>query len=537
MNQRSLRESAFLCGAGKQKGNICMESQKNTNRIKEWIIAFYNNQTYQELKTYYGKTTLFNILKIERNENRHSAFLAWLLDENGSHGLGEGPLKRFMRLLSKMDNRYNEPFLVGNYEIENTEIITEKPVKGSDFKKSGRIDIFIDFDYKTFFERKEDIYEKRRLNHVHIIIENKVYTDEHDDQTKLYIDWARQEFKGKHNQTIIGVFLAPEKPDKCSGDIEGVFNYVKITYQDLLEYVIEPLLLMKMPQEARVFITDYIINLGQPVQDKKDGDENSSNQDTILAISNENREKFIKLYESNQELLDATLYANSYERNEKQLAVVYSDLRSFKSYSETELGLLKDFWVSNKKILRMILNTALKSLNENEDYQNAVNVLLRLTGNNRDNTKYMVYSKDGELMNEGKKPVPKSLASFYIFKAWMHDHRGANLRDIREAFPVGACAEHYLGTYQYLFYRKEDIENALENNKTERTYYIASLDEDSETTKKAKKYLTWDFFNDNKHCLEIQNEKVLNVKMWLKDEFDHLIDYAKNKNGIMVMEK
>lgn len=83
---------------------MCTENQNNTNRIKELIISFYNNQMYQELKAYYGKTTLFNILKIERNENRHSAFLAWLLDENGSHGLGEEPLKRFMRLLSKVDS-------------------------------------------------------------------------------------------------------------------------------------------------------------------------------------------------------------------------------------------------------------------------------------------------------------------------------------------------------------------------------------------------------------------------------------------------
>ena len=55
----------------------------SNNKIKNDILTFYNNQIFQELKAYYGKTTLFNILKIERNENRHSAFLAWLLDENG----------------------------------------------------------------------------------------------------------------------------------------------------------------------------------------------------------------------------------------------------------------------------------------------------------------------------------------------------------------------------------------------------------------------------------------------------------------------
>ena len=91
--------------------------------------------------------------------------------------------------------------------------------------------------------------------------------------------------------------------------------------------------------------------------------------------------------------------------------------------------------------------------------------------------------------------------------------------------------------HQYLFYRKADVEYALQNSKNERTYYIAALDEFDETTRKGKKYLTWDFFTDGKHCLEIQDEKVLNIKMWLKEEFDHLIDYAKDSFGIIVEEQ
>lgn len=511
---------------------MCTENQNNTNRIKELIISFYNNQMYQELKAYYGKTTLFNILKIERNENRQSAFLAWLLDENGSHGLGEEPLKRFMRLLSKVDSNYNEPFLVGNYEIENMAVITERPVKVNGQKKTGRIDIFVEFDYRMIENN-----DTKKLNHVHVIVENKVYTDEHDDQTKLYIDWARHEYIDMQDHSIIGVFLAPEKPYNCSGDTEGVFNYVKITYQDLLQYVIEPLLLMEMSQEARALITDYIINLGQPVQEKKDDAEGNNNQDTILAVSNENQGKFIKLYEDNQELLDTALYSNCCERNPNQLKIVFRDLEKFKVYSAEELSMLKTFWNANSSLLRMILNSALRKTVENDEAIKAIGVMLRLNESNRDNTKYFVRTKDGTLINENGKPATKSLASFYVFKAWVCDHPNADLKDIREAFSVKNCASHYNETYQYLFYRKSDMEYALENDKTERTYYIASLDEDNEATKKAKKYLTWDFFTDGKHCLEIQKEKILSVKMWLKGEFDYLIDYAKNKYGIIVEEQ
>lgn len=71
-----------------------------------------------------------------------------------------------------------------------------------------------------------------------------------------------------------------------------------------------------------------------------------------------------------------------------------------------------------------------------------------------------------------------------------------------------------------------------------RTYYNAPMDEDNDGTKKANKYLTWDFFiDDDKRSLEIQGEKVLSIKMWLKDEFDRLIDYAKDRFGILVKEQ
>ncbi len=516
-----------------------MENQKNElDTIKSEIIKFYNDPLYQELKAYYGKTTLFNVLKIERNENRHSAFLAWLLDENGSHGLGEEPLKRFMRLLAKMDDRYNEPFLVGNYQVEKVEVVTEKPAKVDGQKKTGRVDIFINFDYKLLNVKVE---EKDTLRHVHVIVENKVYTNEHDDQTKLYLDWARQEYKEENNKDIVGVFLAPVKPDNCSGDVDG-FEYVKIIYQDILQDLIEPLLKMEMSPEARVFITDYIINLGQPVQDKGE-DEKGNNQDTILAISNENEKKFAKLYEDNKILLDAALYAKCYERNSKQLQIVFHDFEKFKDYSKETLLMLETFWDSNSDLLRMTLNTVLKDGAE-DDVKNAINVLLRLNESNRDNTKYLVYAADGTLMNEKDKPSPKSLSSFYIFKAWAHDHPNASLKDIREAFSIEKCAQSKSDTFQYLFYRKADIEFALENNKAKgRTYYNAPMDENKDATIKANKYLTWDFFIDeNKHCLdkrclEIQGEKVLSMKMWLKEEFDRLIDYAKSQYGILVKEQ
>lgn len=64
-----------------------------------------NPSNDRELKAYYEKTTIFNVLGVERSETRHSAFLCWLLNANASHGLGEEPMKKLLRLYAtKMDD-------------------------------------------------------------------------------------------------------------------------------------------------------------------------------------------------------------------------------------------------------------------------------------------------------------------------------------------------------------------------------------------------------------------------------------------------
>ena len=56
----------------------------NRQEANRQILDMYNDSTYQELKAYYEKTTIFNVLGVERSETRHSAFLCWLLShENG----------------------------------------------------------------------------------------------------------------------------------------------------------------------------------------------------------------------------------------------------------------------------------------------------------------------------------------------------------------------------------------------------------------------------------------------------------------------
>ena len=131
------------------------------------------------------------------------------------------------------------------------------------------------------------------------------------------------------------------------------------------------------------------------------------------------------------------------------------------------------------------------------------------------------------------KPVPvfMSIASFFIFKAWVEKNDGASLNEIREAFSVDACAKHYSNTYQYLFYKKEDVESAIKNDTDRHDYVVAKMDENDQKTMDKHKFLKWDFFigkNAQKYCLCLDGTEVLSVKMWHKEEFVELARFAEN---------
>lgn len=68
--------------------------------IEKQLLELYKTTTYQKLNAYYGQNTVFNILGVERSENRHSAFLAWLFNPASTHGLKEIPLRKFLALVA-----------------------------------------------------------------------------------------------------------------------------------------------------------------------------------------------------------------------------------------------------------------------------------------------------------------------------------------------------------------------------------------------------------------------------------------------------
>ena len=85
---------------------------------------------------------IFSVLRLETKEVRlHSAFLAELLNPEGSHGLGKQFLELFLNMVVRKSKE--EPFY---FETENAKVYVEYyiGVISEDKKSGGRIDLLIE---------------------------------------------------------------------------------------------------------------------------------------------------------------------------------------------------------------------------------------------------------------------------------------------------------------------------------------------------------------------------------------------------------
>lgn len=112
---------------------------------------------------------IFNVLKIGHLETSvHSKFLSFLLNPIESHQQG-----------FKFINLFFKELQIKNFNLENVKITTEKNI-GRSIKKKGFIDIYI-----SESNPEPEI----------IIIENKIFAGDQEEQLKKYYDFAKKKTK------------------------------------------------------------------------------------------------------------------------------------------------------------------------------------------------------------------------------------------------------------------------------------------------------------------------------------------------------
>lgn len=197
---------------------------------EEHFIRLYNYTTFQKIRSYYSQSTIFDILGIAHLENIHSRFLAWILNPTEFHQMGDEPLRKLIRLLyysskkesldeQKFPSALALPVLTNSYSITRAEVRCEKSIT-----EKKRIDIYINAN--IFIGSKE--------KNLQIIVENKIDSAEHDNQTRAYYEWAKKKKTGK--DIILAMYLTPFEKNSCSDE-----HYIHNTYQQLTDFILAPL--------------------------------------------------------------------------------------------------------------------------------------------------------------------------------------------------------------------------------------------------------------------------------------------------------
>lgn len=142
------------------------------NELKEFLDRFNdllekNNEIKEEERKKGNKFNIFNVLKLERKELIHSAFIAELLNPNGDHGMKDEFLKAFIKVL-KIENL--------GLRTKSAIIEKEKWVGKKTKTQGGIIDILITDNKRA------------------VIIENKIYASDQDNQLLRYKNYAQREY-------------------------------------------------------------------------------------------------------------------------------------------------------------------------------------------------------------------------------------------------------------------------------------------------------------------------------------------------------
>ena len=196
--------------------------------IREKYRAFLSDPDFDKIELELRAPNIFQILNITRTEIRHSNFLSWLLDPNGTHGLGKLFLIKFLRELAASETAAAlDEFDIENLNFNDVEIRREW----------RNIDLLIIFDSLV------------------VCIENKIDSQDHSNQLSKYRAIVGENFK---NHKKVFVYLTPEG-DEPNEATERQF-YATYSYGSIIDQADRVLKVHdnSLNSGVRQYIFDYL---------------------------------------------------------------------------------------------------------------------------------------------------------------------------------------------------------------------------------------------------------------------------------------
>ena len=272
-------------------------------KVEEWLMQFHSNQATRAIIRKINQNSILDIYGIARSETHHSKFLAWLFNPNESHNTGELALRKLLNIAVRRgieQNNQSEDFLWVKKRVltsathsstsaSNVQILTESYVESQGKKGAkGRIDILI-----------QNV--ELGTESINIVIENKIYSNEHDEQTTTYFEGINKKFPDQKN---IFLYLTPksnwELPIK-NGPSCTCKDFIEINYQDILTEVLTSILEEPISSATRIAIEDYIHCITSPSIHSKNYNS--------MATDKETNEMLKKFWDANEDLIRAAIYA------------------------------------------------------------------------------------------------------------------------------------------------------------------------------------------------------------------------------------
>lgn len=279
------------------------QKEYTKKEIIDDIIAFNNDVDVQRLKEIYYSQTLPEIFAVSRRELTHSSFLAWLFATSSNHGLGTVPLVQLLELYvlksreqekNWITDKLSNAIITRDFHISECISVTEEAVVTANAR--GRADIVLTCEINL---------PNLSLNKLKIVIENKVYSDEHGNQTQTYFDYY-ESIKEKQEK-VLYIYLTPPTSIADADCPE----FIHITYQDLLEHVFEPIRRrIDISKRTQFILNEYISSLSIPADVIEDKNVTHI-QTSILAIGMEEKELLQAFWDKNNRLIIAALTAIS----------------------------------------------------------------------------------------------------------------------------------------------------------------------------------------------------------------------------------
>ena len=207
--------------------------QSLLNQVSEIIEAEkeIKNRRYDSGEAF----NVFEVLRLQRDEVRlHSAFIATLLDPNGSHGLKTKPLESFLRVM-KADGILEDLAAV---KVEKEMFIGQISKKGDE---GGRMDIVLIDKHKNA-----------------VVIENKIDAKDQPKQLLRYDNYCKKHFK-KYRIYYLNKWGVDPSEESCGGK---VFDYRVASYnEDILLWLDECVTLSEKFPPVNETIKQYRTNL------------------------------------------------------------------------------------------------------------------------------------------------------------------------------------------------------------------------------------------------------------------------------------